>query len=195
MLRYNSQKTAVIMAFTVILLCLTCITGATLALFTSDPDDGTIGIISTAGNVRLDIVDPYTEESMLGRVLKFQSSSEQQTIRFEPGATFATQGFKIRNVGNVPVNFRLSVSEDENINMEEFSKAFEIWISTDLAVGESRERLTEFCDRLEVDERSEQTYYLFVKMKESAGNEFQGKCYTGIGITVYAVQGNVNIGE
>jgi hypothetical protein len=32
-------------------------------------------------------------------------------------------------------------------------------------------------------------------MKDTAGNEFQGKTYTGIGVTVYAVQGNVTIEE
>jgi hypothetical protein len=38
------------------------------------------------------------------------------------------------------------------------------------------------------------TYYLYIKMKETIGNDFQNKVYTGIGITVYAVQGNAMIG-
>ena len=38
-----------------------------------------------------------------------------------------------------------------------------------------------------------ETYYLVIRMKETAGNEFQNKTYTGIGITVYAVQGNAPI--
>jgi hypothetical protein len=33
-------------------------------------------------------------------------------------------------------------------------------------------------------------------MKETAGNDFQGASYEGIGVTVYAVQGNVyNVNE
>jgi hypothetical protein len=44
--------------------------------------------------------------------------------------------------------------------------------------------------------QSDETFYcLFVKMKESAGNEFQGSTYEGIGITVHAVQGNVSVNE
>jgi hypothetical protein len=30
-------------------------------------------------------------------------------------------------------------------------------------------------------------------MKETVGNEFENKKYTGIGVTVYAVQGNATI--
>ena len=35
-------------------------------------------------------------------------------------------------------------------------------------------------------------YFLYIEMKDTVGNEFQGKTYSGIGITVYAVQANVN---
>ena len=191
MLRYKSNKQAFIMTALVILLCLVSLTGATLALFTSDRGDGTIGIITTAGDVRVDIVDTFSEESLVGKVLQFQTSADRKEILFEPGAVFFTQGFKVKNVGDIPVNFRLSVSEDPSINMEEFERAFEVWISTDPTKPENAEKLTDFTGRLEVGESSESTYYLFIKMKESVGNEFQGKSYAGIGVTVYAVQGNV----
>ena len=66
-----------------------------------------------------------------------------------------------------------------------------MWISTDPTNPAIAQKLTDFTGRLEVGESSESTYYLFIKMKESVGNEFQGKSYAGIGVTVYAVQGNV----
>ena len=191
MFRYRSHKQAFIMTALVILLCLVSLTGATLALFTSDQSDGTIGIIATAGDVKVDIIDASSKETLVGKVLQFQTSANQKEILFEPGATFCTQGFKVKNTGEIPVNFRVSVSEDPNINMEEFNKAFEVWISTDRTNPASAQNLTDFVGRLEVGESSESTYYLFVKMKESVGNEFQGKSYAGIGVTVYAVQGNV----
>jgi hypothetical protein len=53
-------------------------------------------------------------------------------------------------------------------------------------------KITEFEGTLGPEE-SGKVYYLVIKMKESAGNDFQNKVYSGIGITVYAVQGNVNI--
>ncbi len=190
MLRYKSNKQAFIIAALVILLCLVCLTGATLALFTGDPNDGTIGIITTSGDVEIDIVDT-SGVTLQNKALLFMTTSgatDSQNVLFEPGATFYTQGFKIKNTGDIPVNFSLSVSKDDKIDIQAFEQAFEVWIveGEDFA---NAERLTAFKGSLAAGESSE-TYYLFIKMKESVGNEFQGKTYTGIGVTVYAVQGN-----
>ena len=196
MFRYKSHKQAFIMTALVILLCLVCLTGATLALFTSDPNDGTIGIITTSGDVEIDIVDT-SGATLQNRALEFITASGTPTdsgnVLFEPGATFRTQGFQVKNTGDIPVNFRLSVSKDDKIDMEEFDKAFEIWIVRENDEDfKNAERITNFKGRLEVGESSEK-YCLVIKMKETVGNEFQGKTYSGIGVTVYAVQGNATI--
>lgn len=210
MLRYKSKKQAILIAALVILLCLVCLTGSTLALFTNDPNDGSIGIITTSGRVDVDLVDTTeAHNSLEGEYLEFFTTSENQTIYFEPGATFYTQGFQIMNKGNVPINFRLSVSESENFNMKAFLEGFDVWITTDPTttpppgygldeVSPCGYKLTEFTGRLEkngdIGDISG-TYYLVVKMKESADNTFQGQTYSGIGVTVFAVQGNVDIEE
>ena len=195
MFRYKSHKQAFIMTALVILLCLVCLTGATLALFTSDPNDGTIGIITTSGDVEIDIVDT-SGVTLQNRALAFMTTSDatdSNDILFEPGATFYTQGFKIKNTGDIPVNFSLSVSKDDKIDMEEFDEAFELWIVKEGEDFSSAKKITNFkVDGLAAGESSD-TYYLFIKMKESVGNEFQGKTYTGIGVTVYAVQGNAQL--
>ena len=194
MFRYKSNKQAFIIAALVILLCLACLTGATLALFTSDLKDGTIGIVTTSGDVEIDIVDT-SGVTLQSRALDFMTTSDDEKPLFEPGAIFYTQGFQVKNTGNIPVNFSLSVSKDDKIDMKEFDEAFEVWIvRSDDENFANAERLTNFKGRLEVGESSA-TYHLFIKMKESVGNEFQGKTYTGIGVTVYAVQGNAMIGE
>lgn len=188
--KFNS---AVVTASIVILLCLVSLTGATLALFTSNPDDGKIGIITTSGNVKVDIVDSNnTDDSLIGEVLNFESKKETHEVLFEPGATFYTQGFKAKNVGDIPINFRMYISNDEKMDMDEFAEAFEFYITTDPTNPNSTVRLLSFTGRLEVGQSSE-TYYLVIKMKETAGNFFQNKEYSGIGITVCAVQGNVNM--
>ena len=192
MFRYKSHKQAFIMTALVILLCLVCLTGATLALFTSNLNDGTIGIVTTSGDVEIDIVD--TEGATLqNKALGFITSSADKEPLFEPGATFYTQEFQVMNRGDIPVNFSLSVSKDDKIDMEEFDEAFEVWIVR-ASDGDFKnaERITNFKGRLEVGESSEK-YRLVIKMKESVGNEFQGKTYTGIGVTVYAVQGNAQL--
>ena len=180
----------------VILLCLVCLTGATLALFTSDLKDGTIGIVTTSGDVEIDIVDT-SGATLQNRALDFITASGTPTdsgnVLFEPGATCRTQGFQVKNTGDIPVNFRLSVSKDDKIDMDEFDKAFELWIVKEGDDFSSAEKITEFkVNGLAAGESSD-TYYLFIKMKESVGNEFQGKTYTGIGVTVYAVQGNAQL--
>ena len=196
MFRYKSHKQAFIMTALIILLCLICLTGSTLALFTSDPNDGTIGIITTSGEVEIDIVDT-SGATLQNKALAFMtttgSMTDSENVLFEPGATFRTQGFQVKNTGDIPVNFRLSVSKDDKIDMEEFDKAFELWIVKEGDDFRSAERITEFkVNGLAAGESSD-TYYLFIKMKESVGNEFQGKTYTGIGVTVYAVQGNAQL--
>ena len=195
MFRYKSNKQAFIIAALVILLCLICLAGATLALFTSNPDNGTIGIVTTTGDVKIDIVDAITGETLVGKTLDFQSSADRQEILFEPGAIFHTQGFKLENKGDIPVKFSLSVSEDEDIDMSEFHKAFEVWISPDPNDPTVGDPIRKFTGTLDAKKVGETVYYLFIKMKETAGNEFQGKKYTGIGVTVYAVQGNAQIKE
>ena len=197
MFRYQSNMRAIVIAALTILVCLVCLTGATLALFTSDEEDGKIGIITTAGDVAVDIVDAEDgKTSLVGEVLQFQLTAENREVKFEPGATFYTQGFQVKNVGTVPVNFRLYISRDEEIEeaytMEEFLSAFDIWIATTKNKHAAPQSLNEFTGSLSVDANTE-TYYLFVKMKEDAGNTFQGRSYEGIGITVYAVQGNVSV--
>ena len=195
MFRYKSHKQAFIMTALVILLCLACLAGATLALFTGNLNDGTIGIITTSGNVEIDIVDT-SGVTLQDRALAFMTTSgttSSENVLFEPGAVFYTQGFQITNKGNIPVNFSLSVSKDDRINMEEFDKAFDLWIVKQGDDFQNAKKLTEFkVSGLEPGESSE-TYYLFIKMKETVGNEFQGKTYTGIGVTVYAVQGNATL--
>ena len=195
MIRYKPHKQAFIMTALVILLCLVCLTGATLALFTSDHNDGTIGIVTTSGDVEIDIVDT-SGATLQNKALEFMTTSgttDSEEVLFEPGATFYTQGFKIKNTGDIPVNFSLSVSKDEKIDMAEFDKAFDLWIVKEGDDFSTAEKLTEFKVNGLAAGKSSETYFLFIKMKESVGNEFQGKTYTGIGVTVYAVQGNAKL--
>ena len=189
MIRYQSNKQALIVAALVILLCLVCLTGATLALFTSNIEDGTIGIITTSGNVQVDVVNKEGV-SLLKNTLSFVTTRDE--VLFEPGATFYTQPFRVKNAGDVTVNFRIDVSEDKDVDMKAFREAFEIYVATDPTLPATAQDMNDFVGQLAVGGESRE-YCLVIKMKESAGNKFQGATYDGIGITVYAVQGNVNV--
>ena len=194
MTRYKSKEQAIVIAALVIMLCLSCLVGATLALFTSEESDGTIGIVTTAGKISLDILDSE-DNSLVNQTLAFVRDGEEKPILFEPGATFRTQGFRVKNTGNIPIRFRIYISPDETMDMAAFNRGFEVWIGTDPDDPSKGVPMTEFSERLLPDTVDGQEYYLFVHMKESAGNEFNKKIPAtyGIGITVYAVQGNADI--
>lgn len=195
MSRFSDNQHKLIAAILIISLCFSSLIGSTLALFTSSLEDGTIGIIATSGDVEVAIVDAVTGKSLVGESLEFVTTSDQRAVYFEPGSTFRTQGFKVENTGDIPVQFRLSVSRDSKYDYTEFDKAFEVWVSESLTDTSAAEPLKNFVGRLEVGKKTQTVYYLFIKMKETAGNEFQNKEYYGIGVTVFAIQGNAILEE
>ena len=194
-IRLIGIKNRIIACFLVMTLCFSSIIGSTLALFTNDPERGKIGVNTTSGKVRVDIVDTSEEEnSLVGDALQFMTTSQSDTFYIEPGATFYTQGFRVKNKGNVTINYHLYVSDDRFLNMANFDDVFDVYITTDIDNIKNAEKLMSFIGRLEAGKTSD-TYYLVLKMKENATNDFQNQRYSGIGVTVYAIQGNVEIKE
>ena len=151
--------------------------------------DSTNNVNLTEG-VQLTIIDE-NENSLIGNLLHFVNTDDitkfarfHKPLYFEPGATYRTEGFQLRNDG-VAVKFLISVNDDDTKDKEAFRSAFEFWIVSEN--NALHEQLTSFQGTLQHDEKSD-TYYLVVKMKETASNEFQNKSFEGIGITVHAVQ-------
>ena len=180
----------IVVALLVILLCLVFIVGATVALFTSN--DGKIGINATAGDLEVDIVDAFdTSKSLVGDVLDFDVDTEDGEVLFEPGATFYTEGFRVKNDGNISLNFIIYISEDDDTDAD-FNEAFDVWVTKDPQNDQSVQNIQDFDRHLKPGEISD-IYYLVCRMKTDAGNEYQKRTFTGVGITVCAVQGNVNI--
>ena len=176
----------------VILLCFVSVVGSTYALFTNG-EDGKVNINAASGYIQLDILDT-NNQSLIGDNIDFIIPSDLDLTNLEPGATIRTQGFKIKNNGNITVNFKLFKNENSNINWTELEEGFELWITDDKNDKTNAQNVKNFIGTLAPGETSGE-YYLFIKMKESAGNNFQSQIFTGIGITVYAVQGNVSTNQ
>ena len=188
MARSQVKVRAIIMAALTILLCLLFIIGSTFALFTDS--DGKIGINATAGNLEVDIIDASDNPgALVGKTLNFVTTSAQDKILFEPGAAFYTQGFRVKNNGNIPLNFIIYISDDKETDAD-FLDAFEVWITDD--PSRTIAELPDFDKHLDPGETSD-VFYLVFRMKEDVGNEYQNRTFTGVGVTVCAVQGNVNI--
>ena len=182
----RKKKKTIAFLFIFLLLSIGIIVGLSYILFNKDGDDGKIGINVTTGRCEVDIFDK-DGNSLINEVLEFVSEDGATEVLFHPGETYYTESFSIKNTGNITVDFRVNISEDESVDMEVFRKAFDVWIATDVSDLENAERITSFSGKLKVGETSEH-FYLVVHMKESAGNEFQDKSYSGIGITVHVVE-------
>ncbi len=154
-------------------------------------DDGTIGVNVTTGNVDVDIVD-VDGKSLIGEVLEFVSVGGSDSNKFAPGDMIYTEGFKIKNCGSLDIDYILSISEDENVDAAEFAEAFEVWITDNPDDIGSAVDLKSFTKSLAVDEIGG-TYYLVIRMRTTADNKFQNRTFTGIGVTVTAVQSGGNL--
>ena len=196
-IRLVGYKNRIIACFLIMTLCFSSIVGSTYALFTSDPERGKIGVNTTSGTVKADIVDTSEQQnSLVGETLQLMTTSQSDTYYFEPGATFYTQGFRIKNAGNVTMNYRLYVSNDPALEMTDFSDAFDVYVVENLSdIGKAEKEITSFGGQLGAGQTSDEIFYLVIRMKENATNDFQGRHFDGIGITVYAIQGNVEIKE
>ena len=188
----SARKKTLMLSVSVFAFCITLLIGVTLAIFTNNVDDGTIGINTTAGSIKIDILDEE-DESLVGEVLYFEMErGGTQKILWEPGATHVTEGFKIHNYGTIPVNYQIYINYTEEDS--ELVNVLKFWItdnSTDLS---SAVEITSYKGSLDLD-KSTDTYYLVVQMDPNAGNAYQGLELNGVGITVCAVQGNVNVGD
>ena len=142
----------------------------------------------------MDILDS-DNSSLKEKTLDFVRQDGTSTgILFEPGATFRTEPFKVKNDGSIDVRFKMYISYDSNMDMEAFNRGFEVWVVDSQG---NRVPIDQFGEILPAGQSAGE-YYLYVHMKESAGNEFnknngQTQVYYGIGITVYAVQGNADV--
>ena len=190
MLENRNYKKELIIAAIVICMCMVSVVGTTFALFTNDLANGTIGINVTGGDIIVDIQDT-AGNTLVNDVLDFVTTATNTKLYWEPGATFYTQGFKVTNEGEISINFTANIEKGKgDIDLID---ALEFYIirEEDLDNFQNAKRLEFFEGHLK-SKQSSGIYHLVVHMKEDAGNKYQGLKLTGVGITVIAVQGNVN---
>ena len=176
------------MAVVIISLCILSMAGITYALFTNNVEDGTIGINATTGRISVDITDE-SGRSIVGEYLHFKNADNDGLLEFEPGKTYYTEGFQVKNDGTIPLLFRMYISNEPGMDIAKFSESFEFYVTTDPLDKNADVTLREFSGELSKDQTS-QTYYLVIRMKASADNTYANQSYGGIGITVFATQRN-----
>ena len=187
----KATKRALLTSILAICLCLVMLIGSTFAWFTDTASTGVNQIQS--GTLDVQLLDA-NGNSLEGQSLTWQKAENAaEAVLWEPGCTYLTQGFRIKNAGNLALKYTVTVSGvSGNTGLLEVIK-FDLVKNTDKnAPGED---LTTFKGTLEagkVAPTEENTlYYIRGHMDENAGNKYQNMTLDGIAITVNATQAPV----
>lgn len=188
----NSKHTkkALLSSVVALVLCFAMMLGTTFAWFTDTASTGVNKI--QAGTLKIDIVDK-DGESLDGESLDFvkADAASQEDILWEPGVTYLTEGFQIKNIGNLALKFTLSINgisgDDKLLEVIEFT----VVKATTQDNTTTYTEVTEtggYMGTIDAGATYSETYYIRGHMKESADNDYQGLTLTGLGVTVYATQ-------
>ena len=152
-----------------------------------------------AGNLKVDIVGATTGNHIDS--LSFQNKDNSSSILWEPGVTFHTEGFRIKNDGNLALKWKMVVNKDsastgvvEGSNGKAGMNLLDV---IDFSVVSSKDenapavKIDEFVGHTAAETIDSVTYYIKGTMKTTAGNDYQNLTLNGITITVYATQDTV----
>ena len=194
----RATKRALLTSVMALVMCVVMLVGTTFAWFTDTASTGVNKIV--AGNLDVDIVDG-NGDSLDGKTLNFVNKENQSNILWEPGVTFHTEGFRIKNGGNLALKWKMVVNKDsastgvvEGSNGKDGMNLLDV---IDFSVVSSKDenapavKIDEFVGHTAAKTIDSVTYYIKGTMKTTAGNDYQNLTLEGITITVYATQDTV----
>ena len=183
MTNQKTTKRTLLFSVLAIVLCIAMLIGTTFAWFTDTASTGVNKIVS--GKLSVDIVDE-NGKSIDGKSLEFKDVSGSSDILWEPGVTFRTNGFKIKNDGNLAIKYKLSLNGVVGDNM--LLDVIKFSVVTADGKDAPAVDLDAFEGTLLKGQSTDETLYIQAHMDEAAGNKYQEKELEGIGITVVATQ-------
>ena len=186
-MKRNTTKRSLLVSLLALIMCVTMLVGTTFAWFTDSASTSVNKI--EAGKLQVDIVKAEsTEESLKDQTFRWivDGAVSESNVLWEPGATFRTEGFKIKSTGSLALKYKLVlngvVGDTKLLEAIRFSVVNERGEAIDLASYEGH--LTPAAPLGE-------TLYIQGYMDKDAGNEYQGLILRGFGITVVAAQDTV----
>lgn len=170
----NNKKTtkrALISSLLSLVLCMSMLIGTTFAWFTDSVTSATNTI--KAGNLDIAIVDANDEDLS---TISFVKANGEGTILWEPGCTYKTQEFYIKNNGNLDLKYEVVISgltgDTDLLNVIDFTfNGIENGAKGTLKAGAKTNAIT-----------------ISGHMDEDAGNDYMNKSLDGVSITVNATQ-------
>ena len=194
----KATKRALLTSVMALVMCVVMLVGTTFAWFTDTASTAVNKIV--AGNLDVDIVDE-NGDSLDGGTLRFVNKENQSNILWEPGVTFHTEGFRIKNAGNLALKWKIAINKDsastgvvEGSNGKQGMNLLDV---IDFSVVSSKAKdaeavkIDEFVGHTDANTVDSTTYYIKGTMQTSAGNDYQDLTLEGITITVYATQDTV----
>ena len=194
----KATKRALLTSIMALVMCVVMLVGTTFAWFTDTASTAVNKIV--AGNLDVDIVDE-NGDSLDGGTLRFVNKENQSNILWEPGVTFHTEGFRIKNAGNLALKWKIAINKDsastgvvEGSNGKQGMNLLDV---IDFSVVSSKAKdaeavkIDEFVGHTDANTVDSTTYYIKGTMQTSAGNDYQDLTLEGITITVYATQDTV----
>ena len=182
----KTTKRALLSSVMAMLICITMLIGTTFAWFTDSASTAVNKI--QAGKLEVQLLDE-NNNSLEGRSLAWQKAAghENDEVLWEPGCTYNLQSFKIKNNGNLALKYKIVISGI--VGDAELLEAIDFTVSG-VGGATTAADLNGFEGKLAANSTTD-AITITGDMKESAGNEYQGKSIDGIGITVVATQDTV----
>jgi predicted ribosomally synthesized peptide with SipW-like signal peptide len=176
MTKTKSTKRALLVSLLALLTCVSMLVGSTFAWFTDSVTSA--GNKIQSGTLDVDLVDA-AGNSMADKVINFKTADNraQDQILWEPGCTYNTEKFFVKNTGNLHLKFKVLINGIEGD--AKLLEAIEFTLNG-AAIQETEYPLA--------PDATSGAFVLTGHMKEEAGNEYQGLTVEGIAISVFATQ-------
>ena len=198
----KDTKKRLLSSIATLFVCFAMLIGSTYAWFTDSASTGVNKI--QAGNLDVQLLDE-SGNSLEGKTLKWvkaSGASENESVLWEPGATYYTDGFQIKNAGNLALKFKITINGVSG--SADLLDVIDFYLSTSIPTSSNPGSLISSLSTeyklgpgkywdISADggTGTATTVYLVGHMQEEAGNKYQGKSLDNIGITLAATQDTV----
>ena len=186
-MKKNSTKRSLLASVLALVMCVSMLVGTTFAWFTDTASTGVNKI--QAGTLKVQLLAEDGRTSLEGQTLSWKKAAghENEAVLWEPGCTYNLQSFKIKNNGNLALKYKIVISGI--VGDAKLLEAIDFTV-TGVDGVTTANALNGFEGKLAASSMTE-AITISGHMKESAGNEYQGKSIDCIGITVVATQDTV----
>ena len=206
----RATKRALLTSVMALVMCVVMLVGTTFAWFTDTASTGVNKIV--AGNLKVDIVDATDTSKSLtaqGEKLNFISAGEGDEVKkgeailWEPNCTYLTEGFQIKNGGNLALKWKVEINKDRVTNSvvgSEVTPSKSLLEVIDFSIVDASGNTVDIdnftghirpADGSDANTGLSGVYKIKAHMDANAGNDYQNLTLEGITITVYATQDTV----